>query len=116
MPEADLGSPAMSTKRVAIGLIVLTTILLGGCSNTTEGKFGADLFSTACAGCHAADGSGGRGPAIGTPDSDAATVLTDEQIRGVIRIGPGAMPAWSRLTEEQVDSLVAYLRQLQAGG
>jgi mono/diheme cytochrome c family protein len=102
--------------RVAIGVAMLAAVLLGACSNATEGKFGAELYQTACAGCHATDGSGGRGPAVGTADSNAATTLTDDQIRGVIRVGPGAMPAWSRLTEEQVDSLVAHLRQLQQGG
>jgi len=49
------------------------------------------------------------------PDSNAATTLTDDQIRGVIRVGPGRMPAWPQLEGDQVDSLVDHLRLLQAG-
>lgn len=105
----------MTGTRRSLAFFALWCGLLAACGNATEGKFGEELYRTACAGCHADDGSGGRGPAIGTPDSNAATELTDEQIRGVIRVGPGAMPAWSRLTDEQVDSLVVYLRQLQGG-
>jgi mono/diheme cytochrome c family protein len=105
----------MTGTRRPLGVFVLLCALAAACGNATEGKFGEELYRTACAGCHANDGGGGRGPAIGTPDANAATVLTDEQIRGVIRVGPGAMPAWSRLTDAQVDSLVVYLRQLQGG-
>jgi hypothetical protein len=36
--------------------------------------------------------------------------LTDEQIAGVITVGPGNMPGFSRFTAEQVDSLVVYVR------
>jgi len=104
----------MSRFRKAIPAIALGVLLFTACSSTTEGKFGGELYETACAGCHASDGSGGRGPAIATPDADAVK-LTDDQIRGVIRVGPGAMPAWSRLTDEQVDSLIVYLRALQRG-
>jgi mono/diheme cytochrome c family protein len=105
----------MPSTRTAFGVVALASaLLLGACSNPTEGKFGEELFQAACARCHADDGSGGRGPALG-PGSDAATMLTDDQIRGVIRVGPGVMPAWPRLTDEQVDSLVVYLRLLQRG-
>ena len=65
--------------------------------------------------CHSKDGSGGSGPDIG-PGSNAALNLTDEQIQGVIRVGPGAMPGFPSLTQEQVDSLVAYIRLLADQG
>ena len=38
--------------------------------------------------------------------------LTDEQIAGVIVVGPGNMPGFSRLTPAQVDSLVIFTRSL----
>ncbi len=42
--------------------------------------------------------------------------LSDGQIAGVIDIGPGAMPSYrSRLDEEQIASLIVYLRAVQAG-
>ncbi len=102
-------------KRIIL-LLALVAVVAAGCGESLEGKFGADLYRAGCARCHADDGTGGIGPAIGTPDSNAALELTDEMIRGVIRVGPGRMPAFSRLTEDQVDSLITHLRQLQDGG
>jgi len=100
--------------RLAIGALV-AAVAVAGCGESLEGKVGQELFQAGCARCHDRDGSGGIGPAIGTRDSNAARQLTDEMIRSVIRVGPGRMPAFGRLTDEQVESLVEYLRSLQRG-
>jgi len=85
------------------------------CSGPGPDTFGQELYEQTCAVCHGGTGQGTPGrPAIGA-GSDAAT-LTDEQIRGVMSVGPGAMPSFNRLSDEQVDSLVEYLRELQDGG
>ena len=94
---------------------MLLSVGAAGCGESLEGKFDGDLFRAGCARCHDDDGSGGIGPAIGTADSNAAQNLTDDMIRGVIRVGPGRMPAFSEITEDQVDSVIAYLRALQRG-
>ena len=97
---------------------LLTAVLLvaGGCSSGLDGLEGEDLFVAACARCHDRDGSGGIGPAIGERDARAALELSDDQLRGVIEVGPGRMPAFGRtLTTAQIDSLVRHLRQLQSG-
>jgi hypothetical protein len=60
-----------------------------------------------------ADGSGGTGKAIGS--GSEAVSLTDDQIAGVVRAGPGVMPSFPRLTDEQVSSLVEHIRQIQKG-
>lgn len=94
---------------------VLFMLVLVGCSDPTEGRFGEDLYQVGCAGCHGADLTGGIGPALG-PGSNAAQQLTDEQIAGAIAVGPGAMPGFAtRLTTDQIDSLVLYLRTEQDG-
>lgn len=109
-------SPSLPAMRRLLLVGVLGLALLAtACGESTEGKYDADLYRAACARCHGGEGQGGRGPAIGTPDSNAATALTDDQIRGVIRVGPGRMPAWPQLDDDQVDSLVAHLRLLQKG-
>lgn len=94
---------------------MLLSVAAGACGESLEGKFEGDLFEAGCARCHDADGSGGIGPAIGTADGNAALNLTDDMIRGVIRVGPGRMPSFGQLTDAQVDSLVSYLRALQRG-
>ncbi len=102
----------MSTPWQRLGGVVLVGVmLLTGCGGSTEGKFGQELYEQTCSGCHAADGSGGTGKPLG-PGSGAVD-LTDDQIASVIRVGPGSMPSYDRLTDEQVESLVDYIRELQ---
>lgn len=63
----------------------------------------ATLFADNCAGCHAADGSGGNGPDLRGEDN----------VQGIaeqIREGGGSMPAFAgELTDAQIDELAAYV-------
>ena len=90
-----------------VGLALL--VVLGGCSVTDEYLLGGDLYDRSCAACHSVDGSGGIGNEIDA-GSNTELNLSDEQIAGVITVGPGNMPGFSRFTDEQVDSLVRYVR------
>jgi len=98
--------------RSVLVVAMLFAVVLTGCSDASEGKYGADLFGTTCAHCHGSDLGGGVGPPLGA--GSGAASLTDEQIVGVINVGPGAMPAFGgRLSDEQIDSLIDYLRERQ---
>lgn len=88
--------------------LVVGTACGGAGSNVT----GPELYAESCASCHGAGGDGGIGPAVGAGTNSES--LTDEQLAGVIRVGPGTMPGFPRLSDAQVDSLVAFLRSLQA--
>ena len=92
-------------------LIMLVGAMLAGCGGSTEGLLGEDLYNKSCGGCHGADGL--RGTQIGA--GSASVELSDQQIRGAIAVGPGSMPGFPRLTSEQLDSLVDFIRELQAG-
>ncbi len=97
---------------VALGMALTVT----GCSGSTANLFGADLYEQSCARCHGpagAGGVGGVGPAVAA-GSDSVQ-LSDDQLADSIRVGPGTMPGFPRLSDEQVASLVAHLRTLQAG-
>ena len=94
-----------------VTLLAGAALILSACSADTSGKFGQELFEQTCAVCHGDDGAGLSGPAIGA-GSDAIE-LTDDQIYGVMEVGPGTMPSFRRLTAEQLDSLVEYVRTLQ---
>jgi len=78
---------------------------------------GGDLYKQKCAMCHGVDGKGYA--ALKTPDFTDAKVqasLTDKEITEVIKKGkPGtAMPAFGeKLSEDQIKSLVTYLRSLK---
>jgi len=92
--------------------VMFVAALLSACSDASEDKYGADLFGTTCSHCHGSDLGGGIGPPLG--QGSGAASLTDEQIVGVVTVGPGAMPAFGgRLTDEQIASLVDYLREEQ---
>ena len=98
--------------RVALVAVMLFAAFLAGCSDASEGKYGEDLFGASCAHCHGSDLAGGVGPPLGA--GSGAASLTDVQIAGVISVGPGAMPTFAdRLTDEQVESLIGYLRERQ---
>jgi mono/diheme cytochrome c family protein len=83
----------------------------GGQQNTAA----AALFQKNCASCHGPDGKGNK--AIGTPNfTDPAflTTVSAKQMQTAIQKGKGGiMPAWScKLTDEQISSLVTYVRSL----
>ncbi len=93
---------------------VAVVVFLSGCGSL-DGKFGEELYRAGCAACHGTDLSGGTGPDIG-PGSNADIGLFDQQLAGVIRVGPGSMPSYGRrLTKAQIDSLVVYVRRIQRG-
>ena len=78
---------------------------------------GGDLFKQKCAMCHGADGKGYA--ALKTPDFTDPKVqasLKDEEITKIIKNGkPGtAMPPFKdSLSDDQIKSLVGYIRSLK---
>ena len=72
---------------------------------------GRELYERSCATCHGINGEGGIGNEI-NKGSNTDLNLSDDQIAGVITVGPGNMPGYSQLTPQQVQSLVAYVREL----
>lgn len=71
---------------------------------------GRKLFLNGCAGCHGADGKGGRGPNL--RERGMWHPMTDETLYSTIHNGiPGGMPP-ANLPEEQEWQIVAYVRSL----
>jgi mono/diheme cytochrome c family protein len=72
---------------------------------------GAALFAEYCAGCHGDQGEGAEvGPALNSLEGFADHSL--DQIRTVIQQGRGNMPAFGSLTEDQQQTLAAYVQSL----
>ena len=103
--------PSATKLLILVAVILAAATLLAGCAGSTEGLLGRELYNKSCAGCHGEDGL--RAAQIGA--GSAAVELTDDQIRGAIQVGPGSMPGFPRLSSEQLDSLVVFVRELQAG-
>jgi len=74
-------------------------------------------FRTKCAMCHGPDGGGSEvGKSMNVPDlrSPAVQKQPDAQLAQIISDGKGGMPPFkSSLSEDQVHSLVAYVRSLR---
>ncbi len=76
-------------------------------------SLGYELYSNNCAPCHSSAGAGGAlGHAVYAPRLEPATPL---QIAAVVRIGPGAMPAFGPETfdEHELESIVRYVMYLK---
>ncbi len=96
-------------RRLAV-LIAALSVVAAACSGApSTDTFGEDLYNVSCGRCHGPNLEGGIGPAV---DAGSRTALefSDAQIADIIRVGPGAMPGFDRLSDEQVDSLVEFLR------
>jgi mono/diheme cytochrome c family protein len=108
-----------TSSRVESTLIAFS-LLLTGCNSAPRSltERGAGVFLRACSGCHGPDGSGGLRPGFVVPprdlrDATYMSLLSDEQIRGIIRNGKGQMPAFGALLEEdEVKSVIAFVRTL----
>lgn len=71
---------------------------------------GVRLFNQHCVSCHGASGQGGQGLPLSAPS--VVRSMTDDYIRKTIRYGrPGrVMPAFEQLSDDEVESLVRYIR------
>ena len=84
---------------------------------TDDGAFGSgvaargrDLYTQACAACHAPDG---KGNAIGTNLVDRYLLYRANDFAAIVRAGRGRMPA-QPLADPQIADLLAFLRSLPA--
>ena len=96
---------------VAIGIAVGAAACSSdsGSDGGASGPPGASIYASNCATCHAADGSGGQGPAIG--DGKAKAAYTEAEMVDLVTEGKNAMPSWKgTLSAEQIDQVVAYVR------
>lgn len=77
---------------------------------------GAELYAQNCAVCHGADGRGGVGVPLALPSFLPS--VSDDYLAATIRHGrPGrVMPAFSQLSDVEVQAIVAHLRSWMPAG
>lgn len=99
-------------RRVALLVLLLAA---AACSDPVKANAsGAEIYLQLCARCHGADLEGGLGPPLGPGSSSADR--PDEFLVTTIARGRGRMPSFSStLDPDQIDRLVSYLRERQAG-
>jgi len=100
----------------AIALTVLLVFAFAVCGAGQDAP-AKDLFASKCAACHGPDGSAqttmARNLKIRDFHSLEVQKQTDADLKTVITKGKEKMPAFeSKLTGEQIDQLVGYIRQI----
>lgn len=104
-------------------LLALFSVSLLGCQESSSGggpeaadrPDGAKLYNTYCAACHGSNGDGGVGVPLDLPDFQYG--VDDRFLKLTIRHGrPGrVMPAFTELSDAEVDALVEHLRSWAPG-
>jgi mono/diheme cytochrome c family protein len=73
----------------------------------------ASTYNAKCVMCHLKDGSGNKGMHVPDLRSKAVQAKSDAALSDVIEKGKGIMPGYSsQLSKEEINGLVAYIRQL----
>ena len=92
--------------------VVLAVAMQSAPAPARDVQEGKKLFDGMCARCHGIDGTGDEGPALNRAALSHAP--TEEALQEVIRDGipDRGMPRVRRLTETELDQLVAYVRSL----
>jgi cytochrome c oxidase cbb3-type subunit 3 len=92
-----------------LGMLVFSTATFAAAPD------GAKLYSQNCAACHGDDGAGGIGIPLSLPSFQAT--VDDAYLRETIRLGrPGrVMPAFSGLSDAEVDAIVKHVRSWHKG-
>ena len=77
-------------------------------------EHGQETFERECAACHGPDGEGDFQAGFGIPALNENPLITAEEPLGAISTiltGRGGMPTFSGMDDEEIASLVTYLRQ-----
>jgi mono/diheme cytochrome c family protein len=99
---------------IALSVLLIIASAAGAVAQNAPAK---DLFASKCAMCHGPDGSAqttmGKNLKIRDFHSSDVQKQSDGDLKTVITKGKGKMPAFDgKLTGQQIDQLVGYLRQI----
>jgi cytochrome c6 len=106
-----------STSRERLAVVTVAFALFALPIASFSADDGADLYKSKCAMCHGPDGAGKTlmGEKLKIPDLRSAEVQkkTDADLKALIAKGKDKMPAYeAKLSKEQIDKLVVYIRDL----
>ena len=97
-----------------MALLVVLPAMTASAAPQDQG--GQTLFKNTCASCHGQNGTPTAvGKSLNAPDlgSKAVQNRADEELQQIVTNGKGNMPPFSgRLSEAQINSLVAYIHTL----
>ena len=102
-------------RKLAVAALALGLLALPVASVSADD--GPELFKSNCTMCHGPDGAGKTmmGEKLKIHDLNSADIQkkTDTELKTIIVKGKNNMPAYeTKFTKEQIDKLVAYIRNL----
>ncbi len=102
----------------AIMVLAFGLAVFPGSVYATDAAAGKEVFTSKCVMCHGADGTGntamGKRFNIQNLRSPEAQKLSDADLAATITKGKNKMPAFEgKLTPQQVNNVVAHIRELQ---
>jgi cytochrome c6 len=107
---------ASTTLLVSFALFALFVASIVQASPGPDSAAASATFRTKCAMCHGQEGGGSEvGKSMNVPDlrSPAVQKLPNAELAQVISNGKGGMPSFKNsLSEDQIHSLVSYVRAL----
>jgi cytochrome c6 len=106
----------MNRKAAFLMLVVLVAMPVAVYADGTPD--GGTTYKAKCAMCHGADGAGqtptGKSMKVRDLRSDDVQKMSDVDLMKVIADGKGKMPAYkAKLSSDEIQMLVAYIRQLK---
>jgi cytochrome c6 len=111
--HAIFGSSILVLLFVGLTLFVVSIVQA---ARGPDGAASSATFRAKCAACHGQDGGGSTvGKSMNVPDLRSPVVqkLSDAELTQVISNGKGGMPPFkSSLSEDQIHSMVSYVRSL----
>lgn len=109
-------------RNVSRALLVAAVLGLAGCTTQAPEVAngdpvlieGREIYTSQCARCHGLDGGGGRGPKLADGEVLSSFPTVEDQI-ALVANGNDNMPSFSgRLTEDQIEAVVRYSREVLA--
>ena len=99
----------------AAGVLGLVLVAMACAPDPSDAVTGPEIYEAACISCHGPSGGGGSGPRLN--DGNTAAKYDADAMVGIINEGVGLMlPNNGRLTQAQIDTVVAYvLGEMQSG-
>jgi len=108
----------LSTISTILALVVVAPFL--GLSRPSQAQKGQAIFQEQCVGCHGADGKAqtDMGKMVQAADltSGAVQEQSDSKLENAIKSGKKKMPSFDgKLSDDEIGSVVAYIRQIGKG-
>ena len=106
--------PGVEGRRAALAVLAAALVLPACVDEVPADAGGEEIYVEVCARCHGADLGGGIGPELAAGSN--ASQQSDDYLRTAIEEGRGRMPSFDQtLQPDQVDRVIAYLRERQEG-